>query len=716
MCVWGFALSFEPAPLNHAAGVYALSPFAFLLQSFTMGIRAKLFLIFFACGIVPLLLLGIFNYWTSVRNVEALLRNDVDQDAKGIADDVQAALFERESGMIELASTPALREYVGGPARARTTMPADKESHHGPETPASAGPQMTTSVMNAAVDSSADRDVPEGVRAYLAAFFESNRKYYAAITCLDVKGEPLLRLGEGLNGKGGYQPLFETKNFLPGSFSPDARVWSVSEPAPMRAKAALGPMGMLVRYTVPVFTVEEGTPTRRGALLLDFKLESIFKEAARGRAARWSNITLTKETGLSPHLIVALNRDGQIVYHSNEMLNRQSVLSVMPSFKVIGEAMMAGQSGSQYYDSADGDHWLAVYHPIEPLDISVAAASDESAALRGLRNAGLTSLLLSALIGIVAAVLLAQFTSRTARSIERVTEGAVAIAGGKLDQRIEVRSSDETSLLAETFNQMTDRLREQSERLHEQMVRETETQQFQAFMRISAMLTHDLKNSISALSLLVNNMERQFDKEEFRRDAMQSLREATDKLRALVAKLSNPVETLSGEYKRPRPYDLIPIIKRVLAATAEPVRSLHEIETSLPETLVASVDAERIEKVVENLVLNAIEAMGTKKGLLKIEAGQATSDEVFFSITDTGPGMSEEFQRTRLFRPFKTTKSKGVGLGLYTCREVVKAHGGHIDVESQKGVGTCFRVVLPSVPKIVGPGEKSGRETPRPVL
>jgi signal transduction histidine kinase len=176
------------------------------------------------------------------------------------------------------------------------------------------------------------------------------------------------------------------------------------------------------------------------------------------------------------------------------------------------------------------------------------------------------------------------------------------------------------------------------------------------------------------------------------------------------------VETLSGEYKRPRPHDLVPIIKRVLAATAEPVRSLHEIETRLPPSLTASVDAERIEKVVENLVLNAIEAMSTKKGKLTVEAGPEGTDEVFFSVADTGPGMSEEFQRTRLFRPFKTTKSKGVGLGLYTCREVVKAHGGHIDAESQKGVGTCFRVVLPSAQKIVGPGEKSGRETPRPVL
>jgi signal transduction histidine kinase len=94
--------------------------------------------------------------------------------------------------------------------------------------------------------------------------------------------------------------------------------------------------------------------------------------------------------------------------------------------------------------------------------------------------------------------------------------------------------------------------------------------------------------------------------------------------------------------------------------------------------------------------LNAFEAMGAQAGTLTIDAGEESGERVFFGVRDTGPGMSEDFQRNRLFRPFSTTKRKGVGLGLYTCREVVRAHGGEIQVESQKGVGTYFRVVLPS--------------------
>ena len=355
-------------------------------------------------------------------------------------------------------------------------------------------------------------------------------------------------------------------------------------------------------------------------------------------------------------------------------------------------AMKRGETGWQFYDATDGSRWLTAYQPVAPLNLSVAVASDYSGAVRGLRSRAWLGAGLTALFGLLMMALVWLSLRRTEQSIERITEGAVAIAKGRLDERIEVKSSDETRRLADAFNAMTERLREQ-------IAREAETKQFASFMRLSAMLTHDLKNSILALSLLVSNMEQQFDRAEFRADAMKSLTEATDKLRALVAKLSEPVRSLSGEFKRPHPIDLIPIINGVLARTIEPSTSQHKVEIDLPSSLVAVADDERIEKVVENLVLNAVEAMGTKRGRLTIKAGPTAEDGfVFFSVSDTGPGMTEEFQRTKLFRPFSTTKSQGIGLGLYTSRELVRALGGRIDVESKQGSGTTFTIVLPSAP------------------
>ena len=659
-----------------------------------MGIRPKLFLVFIAFGIIPMLVLSIVNYWSGMRAVEALLLSNVERDALAVANGVETRERECEVGLVNLARTRPLRDYVrssssgngGGAGSQKPQASGEKESDSSPP-----------------VSSSADNDVPKDVRVEAGALLLSNQKYYAAITCLDPAGHPLFHVEQNSrltdDAVVGLDSLrWQTKDFLPSTVAADERVWTTTEQTPIRSPSMRESSGITVRYTVPVFTGEEGatitTRTTRGALVVDLKLGARIKEAASSlntlsRSQASSATARTTEPASSSRLVIVLDRTGRIVYHTNDALLYQSALSAAPSFKQVAEAMMARESGWKFYDSPDGTRWLAVYRPIASLELSVAAAGDYTASVRGLHRAGLIVIILSVLVGLATAILLIRVVRHTALSIERVTEGAVRIAGGNLDQRIEVRSSDEVHLLAESFNRMSDRLREQ-------IAREAEARQFQSFMRLSAMLTHDLKNAISSLSMLVRNMERQFDNEEFRADAMRSLKDATDKLRSLVARLSEPVRSLSGEFKMPRPTDLVPIIKRVLAATVGAGDPFHEVEMRLPSSLLATVDAERLEKVIENLVLNALEAMGTEKGKLTVEAGAEGDDQIFFSITDTGSGMSEEFQRTRLFHAFSTTKAKGIGLGLYTCREVIKVHGGHIEVKSEKGTGTTFRVVLPS--------------------
>ena len=317
------------------------------------------------------------------------------------------------------------------------------------------------------------------------------------------------------------------------------------------------------------------------------------------------------------------------------------------------------------------------------------AAANAELMLNDERYAGWKGVSAALLLAILSAGFLTHRWQRKSRGIERVGEGLEAIAQGKLDHHIELLSSDDLRPLADNVGLMTKQLKDQ-------IAREAETRQFQSFVRLSAVLTHDLKNAIEALSLTVTNMERHFDNQEFRADALKTLRSATENLRGLVARLSNPVTTLSGEHKRPTPADLVPMLNRVISMTAEPARAQHEVNIDLPESVFAMVDIERMNKVAENLIINALEAMADKKGTLTIEAGQTDEGKPFFSVKDTGDGMSPRFIEERLFRPFATTKKRGVGLGLYTCREVVRANGGSIEVDSQPGAGTTFRVVLPS--------------------
>ena len=444
---------------------------------------------------------------------------------------------------------------------------------------------------------------------------------------------------------------------------PDQRVWGL-QGSVLLEKPSSSPL----EYTTPIHN-ENGT-TNVGALVGVLDLNSVFAIAGRG-------LQSSKRS-----LIVVLDRAGKVVYHSERTPNTG------PEFESIANAMKANESGVGQFSSTSGSY-VAAYAPIPRLNVAVAVARSRSALISGAHRWGITGLVLALLGALGGAWLLERHVQKRTRGIARVNEDLSAIAKGELDRRIILQSSDDARVIADNINVVTERLRKQ-------IAREEESRQFESFIRISAMLTHDLKNAIEALSLTVANMERHFDNPQFRADAMKGLTSATDKLKALVARLGKPLTSLSGEHKRPGNVDLVPILQRVLAMTAEPMRK-HKIVTRLPSNLYALVDAARIEEVIENLILNALEAMD-KGGILTIEAGQTPTGAPTFSVSDTGRGMSRTFIETRLFRPFATTKKTGIGLGLYTCREVIKASAGTIEVDSVEGAGTTFRVVLPSVP------------------
>ncbi len=397
-------------------------------------------------------------------------------------------------------------------------------------------------------------------------------------------------------------------------------------------------------YSAPV--KDEKTGANLGAVVGLLDLQRVFATAARGLKSRSNRIVVT-------------DRTGKTIYTSN---------------------------GDESFDST----YQTASALIPLLGVTSIVARQRSDFMYGAHGRGITGLVIALLFAAAAAFLLERHVSKTSRGIARVREDLSAIAKGELDRRIILQSSDDARGIADNINVVTEQLREK-------IRREQESRQLESFVRFSAMLTHDLKNAIEGLSLTVSNMEHHFDNPQFRADAMKGLTSATDKLKALVARLARPVTSLSGEHKRPAKVDLVPILQRAIAVNAEPLRTKHKIVTRLPQSVYALVDAARIEEVIENLVINALEAMD-KSGTLTIEAGYMPDGKPMFSVGDTGQGMSKTFIETRLYRPFSTTKKTGIGLGLYTCREVIQASAGTIDVDSVQGAGTTFRVVLPSIP------------------
>ena len=590
--------------------------------------RRKPFLTYFGLCAIPLLLLAGLNYWNGLRSVDSTAGAIVQNDLHAFNVAVDAELRERKSDFLRLSMMRDVQYIV-----------SDKER----------------------IDV-----IPQGM-------------------FLTLKTLPLMREFESLTifnrdrrafafrrGEGEWTTL---ENYHGAEFTePDPHVWETQGNVTLER---LGSGGKTSEYSAPIHD-EKGT-SNIGALIGILNLDSMFASAARGLESKSSQL-----------MVMAVDRSGKIVYHSNRSLKDLQVNQALPGFNTIANAMTNNDSGVREFKSPAGSY-LAAYSPLPQLNVAVAVARDRSAALSSAHRWGIAGLVLALLFAPVAAFLLEQHVQQRSKGIEQVSADVSAIAKGELDRRILLESSDDFRSLADNINVVTDQLRAQ-------IAREEETRQFESFMRLSAMLTHDLKNAIEGLSLTVGNMERHFDNPQFRADALKGLTGAANKLKALVARLSRPMTSLSGEHKRPTNVDLIPIIQRVVAITAEPQRSKHSIVTRLPPNLYALADAARVEEVLENLVLNGLEAMTEQGGTLTIEAGQNANGLPMFAVSDTGRGMTKQFIDTRLFRPFATTKRTGIGLGLYTCREVIKASGGSIEVESVEGAGTTFRVVLPSVP------------------
>ena len=618
-----------------------------------MQSRSRIFLTFALFCVLPLLLVSGLNFFLHLKSSKSLLSEQVEDELAHASYDFDDLLHHRQMELNDVATSDAMRKYITGE--------------------------------QGSIVQASGQDQTLEVKDSLSQFLR-DRRFYFAIAVISPKRR-VLCVAEFPLPEAKDEIVFHSKDLPSNQIQPDEAVWTTSEQKPRCALVAQPQLGKTLRCTTPILIWDEH-PKGRGALVADLKTDILISSIAPR-----SGLPFYKREGTSSQsavMVIALDDSGEIVYHSNAALKHQGENS-MPYFREVAAAMITGKSGTQLYRSPNGDEWLAAYAPLHSTKLSLVIARNYSLAAYYARRNGWLGILLALLIGSTAAVFLTSYYQRRTKSIDRVAAGVGEIAKGKLDHRIELLSSDDLRPLADNVDLVTKQLRDQ-------IAREAEGRQFQSFVRLSAVLTHDLKNAIEALSLIVNNMEQHFEKEEFRADAMQSLAAATDKLRALVARLSNPVNTLSGEHKRPRPVDLAPILKRVIAMTVDPARAQHEIRINLPETLFALVDGDRMDKVMENLIINALEAMGQKSGTLTIAAGETEAGKPFFSVSDTGEGINERFIADRLFHPFATTKRKGVGLGLYTCREVINANGGTIEVESRVGAGTTFRVVLPSVP------------------
>jgi signal transduction histidine kinase len=296
--------------------------------------------------------------------------------------------------------------------------------------------------------------------------------------------------------------------------------------------------------------------------------------------------------------------------------------------------------------------------------------------------------------GIALGVILSAWAAgRVTRPVERLATASRQVAAGDWNVRVEAGSRDELGELAAAFNQMTQQLSEQRARL-------VQAERVAAWRELARRLAHELKNPLFPLQITVENLLRARDSAPGQFDEV--FRESTSTLLAELANLRTIVGRFSDFAKMPspelRPVDINEVVRDAIKPFEAQFAALGKppitTELDLDQTVAAiQADPDLLHRALQNLILNALDAMPSGGTLALRTRGGATG--VRLEVSDTGKGLTRE-ECERLFTPYYTTKQHGTGLGLAIVQSVVSDHGGKISVASEPGHGATFLIDLPA--------------------
>ncbi len=291
-------------------------------------------------------------------------------------------------------------------------------------------------------------------------------------------------------------------------------------------------------------------------------------------------------------------------------------------------------------------------------------------------------------IGIVITLILSrQYT----RPIQKVADAAMRIAAGDLNQSIPIQSRDEVGQLAEGFNFMVKKLREN--RVLEKRLREAE--HLSGLGQLSRNIAHEIRNPLNFINLSIDHIREKYgvlDQGKFN-DLVSGIKQEIERLNKLVNDFLNYGRPIKLNIQRVKIEELLEDVISLTWAKAE-ADGISIVKGYLPIHEL-DVDPDLFKSCVLNVISNAFHSMGAsgRKGILTVKTG-SVGDEFVLSITDNGKGVSPE-NLSKIFEPFFSTKQNGLGLGLPMAKRVIEEHGGRVELNSVAGEGSEVKLILP---------------------
>lgn len=299
--------------------------------------------------------------------------------------------------------------------------------------------------------------------------------------------------------------------------------------------------------------------------------------------------------------------------------------------------------------------------------------------------------LIATLIFLIALWISSLIAREITNPIRKLAAGTQEVAGGNLDYRVNIDAHDEVGMLADSFNQMTARLRQNAEELRR-------AEKAAAWREVAQKLAHEIKNPLTPIQLSAERLRKRYHSK--REGYNEVLDECTQTIIDEVGRLRRLLDEFSRLARMPKidpvPSDINKIVEKAVKLYGEFPENLEvmiEYAEDLPQI---SVDPEQMERAFFNIIKNAVEAMSDSGRLSVSTQAVATSENRYIEIkfADTGTGISAEAKK-QLFTPHFSTKRGGTGLGLAIVQKIITDHGGDVKVKSEEGKGTTFTLRIP---------------------
>lgn len=294
---------------------------------------------------------------------------------------------------------------------------------------------------------------------------------------------------------------------------------------------------------------------------------------------------------------------------------------------------------------------------------------------------------------ILTVVIIRLFEKLINHPISQLKDKMKKVQEGDLDIRISSLKKDEIGSLSESFNIMVKKLKEANHKIEELFHKQMEKAEHLASLgELSAGLAHEIRNPIAGMKGALEIINQKTDVADPKKEIFTEMLLQIEKINKVIQDLLSYAKPKEMSVRPVNPNECIQNAIKLVRPQMNN-KEIHFHFKGSENINHAHIDADKIQEVMLNLMLNSISAI-EKKGNISIELREGNNQELEIRVSDDGVGIKKE-HLLQIFNPFFTTKSRGTGLGLSICKKIIDAHNGSIDVKSEEKKGTFFTIRLP---------------------